>query len=106
MLQYRFDMEYILDVPPESFSPMPKVESAVVRMTPKTKFIIKAANEDLFSQIVSAAFSLRRKTLRNALYHYLKAEDFIALEIDSRARAENLPLEKFVAITNYLSHKD
>lgn len=106
MLQYRFDMEHVLDVPAESFNPIPKVESAVVRMIPKTRSIIKADNEGLFSQIVSAAFSLRRKTLRNSLYHYLNAEDFIALDIDSKARAENLPIEKFVAIANYLSHKD
>lgn len=105
MLQYRFDMERVLDVPAASFNPVPKVESAVVRMIPKMNPIVLATDEELFSKIVTAAFSLRRKTLRNALYHYLNPEDFIALKIDPGIRAENLPLEKFVAISNYLSRK-
>jgi 16S rRNA (adenine1518-N6/adenine1519-N6)-dimethyltransferase len=62
-----------------------------------------AVDETLFSQIVLAAFSQRRKTLRNALQQYLTVEDFSALNIDSGLRAENLPVEKFVAITNFLT---
>jgi len=56
----------------------------------------------LFSQVVSAAFSQRRKTLRNTLYNYLKPDDFVSLNIDSSLRAEDLSVPKFVAITNYL----
>lgn len=106
MLQYRFDMAYVIEVSPESFNPVPKVESAVVRMIPKKDSVITAASDDLFSKIVTAAFSQRRKTLRNALYHYLKPEDFVALEIDPGVRAENLSVEKFVAIANHLNQKD
>lgn len=105
MLQYRFDMEYIFSVPAESFRPIPKVESAIVRMTPRPQSAMNAADEALFSQIVLAAFSQRRKTLRNTLHHYLEADNFSALGIDSGLRAENLSVENFVAIANFLSER-
>jgi 16S rRNA (adenine1518-N6/adenine1519-N6)-dimethyltransferase len=93
MLQYRFDMEYVFSVPPESFRPVPKVESAIVRMTPRDSSTRIVKNEALFSQIVTAAFSQRRKTLRNTLQQHLTASDFSALGIDSGLRAENLTEE-------------
>ena len=55
--------------------------------------------------IVLAAFSQRRKTLRNTLNQYLKADDFYALGIDSGLRAENLSMENFVAIANFLEKR-
>ena len=71
MLQYRFYMEKLLDVPPEAFSPSPKVNSAIVRMIPLPASEVLVQNEALFSQIVAAAFGQRRKTLRNTLKGYL-----------------------------------
>ena len=103
MLQYRFDMEYVFSVPAESFRPIPKVESAIVRMIPRHPSALKAKDEILFSQIVAAAFSQRRKTLRNTLHYYLEADDFNALGIDPGLRAENLAVEEFVAIANFLA---
>ena len=103
MLQYRFDMEYVFSVPAESFRPVPKVESAIVRMIQRHKASMNAKDEALFSQIVSAAFSQRRKTLRNTLNHHLKPDDFASLDIDPGLRAENLSVAQFVAITNYLA---
>ncbi|MBK7491419.1 MAG: 16S rRNA (adenine(1518)-N(6)/adenine(1519)-N(6))-dimethyltransferase RsmA [Nitrosomonas sp.] len=103
MLQYRFDMEYVFSVPPESFRPVPKVESAIVRMTPRDSSARIVKDEALFSQIVTAAFSQRRKTLRNTLQQHLTASDFSALGIDSGLRAENLSVEEFAAIANFLS---
>lgn len=103
MLQYRFDMEYVFSVPAESFRPVPKVESAIVRMTPRDSSTRIVKNEALFSQIVTAAFSQRRKTLRNTLQQHLTAADFSALGIDSGLRAENLSVEEFAAIANFLS---
>ncbi|MBA3755293.1 MAG: 16S rRNA (adenine(1518)-N(6)/adenine(1519)-N(6))-dimethyltransferase RsmA [Nitrosomonas sp.] len=105
MLQYRFDMEYVFSVPAESFRPIPQVESAIVHMIPRHKSSMSANDEALFSQIVLAAFSQRRKTLRNTLDHYLKADDFSALGIDSGLRAENLSVENFVAIANFLGER-
>ena len=103
MLQYRFDMEYVFSVPAESFRPVPKVESAIVRMTPRDSSARIVKDEALFSQIVTAAFSQRRKTLRNTLQQHLTAADFSALGIDSGLRAENLSVEEFAAIANFLS---
>ncbi len=105
MLQYRFDMEYVFSVPAESFRPIPQVESAIVHMIPRHQSSMNANDEALFSQIVLAAFSQRRKTLRNTLDHYLKADDFSALGIDSGLRAENLSVENFVAIANFLGER-
>lgn len=103
MLQYRFDMEYVFSVPAESFRPIPKVESAIVRMVPRSQSSRTVKDEALFAQIVLAAFSQRRKTLRNTLHHFLRAEDFSVLGIDPGLRAENLPVEKFIAIADFLA---
>ncbi|MCE7915357.1 MAG: 16S rRNA (adenine(1518)-N(6)/adenine(1519)-N(6))-dimethyltransferase RsmA [Nitrosomonas sp. PRO4] len=105
MLQYRFDIEQIFNVPAESFHPAPKVESAIVRMIPRHASFLNAQDEMLLSQVVTKAFSQRRKTLRNTLHHYLSADDFSFLGIDSGLRAENLSVENFTAIANFLHHR-
>lgn len=102
MLQYRFHMEKLLDVPPESFRPAPKVDSAIVRMIPLPASEIVVRNEKLYAAIVSAAFGQRRKTLRNTLRNYLTEEGFEKLGIDARLRAENLAVAEFAKIANYL----
>ncbi len=103
MLQYRFNMEKLLDVPPESFRPAPKVNSAIVRMIPLPANEIQVRNEKLFAAIVGAAFGQRRKTLRNTLRDYLNEADFIQLGINAQLRAENLGVTEFIKIANYLS---
>ena len=103
MLQNRFEMEQILTVPAESFRPVPKVQSAIVRMLPLTQPIVPLEQEPLFAKVVSAAFSQRRKTLRNTLHGYLKSDDFDVLGLDSGLRAENLSVVQFAMIVSYLS---
>lgn len=100
MLQYRFDMEKVLDVPPAAFRPAPKVDSAVVRMIPRRVETLTARDERALSQTVAAAFSQRRKTLRNTLGGMLSGEDFAALGIDPQARAQTLSVDDFVRIAN------
>jgi len=102
MLQYCFGMEQVFIVPPECFRPIPKVESAIVHMFPLKQPIAVAEDEAFFSEIVMAAFSQRRKTLRNTLRDFLSPEDFKVLEIDSTMRAENLSVTQFVRIANHL----
>ena len=102
MLQYRFQMEKLLDVPPQSFRPAPKVDSAVVRMVPLPASEIEVRNEKLFAAVVAAAFGQRRKTLRNTLRAYLDETDFAKLGIDAQLRAENLSVAEFVKTANYL----
>ena len=105
MLQYRFYMEKLLDVPPESFKPAPKVDSAIVRMIPLPANSILVQNEKLFAQIVSAAFGQRRKTLRNTLRSYLNESEFEQLGINPQLRAENLSVEEFARIAGYVSNR-
>lgn len=104
-LQYRFDMEKVLDVGPEAFFPQPKVDSAVVRMVPREKHEPEATDEPLFARITTAAFSQRRKTLRNTLRNVLELADFEALGIDPGARAETLSVSDFVRIANHVGYK-
>jgi 16S rRNA (adenine1518-N6/adenine1519-N6)-dimethyltransferase len=103
MLQYRLKMEYLITVPPEAFDPAPKVESAFVRCLPHKALPYPAKNEALFAKIVTAAFGQRRKTLRNTLKEYLDDAGFTAVGIDSGLRAENLSVEQFVSIANFLA---
>ena len=103
MVQYRCEAEYLFFVGPESFSPPPKVDSAVIKLTPWKEKPFKADNEVLFAQVVTQAFSQRRKTLRNTLKKMIDADELIALGIDPTARAETLSVEQFVNISNRLN---
>ena len=105
MLQYRFNMEKLLDVPPASFRPAPKVDSAIVRMIPLPASEIAVRNEKLFAAIVRTAFGQRRKTLRNTLRGYLDEMDFERLGINLQLRAENLAVADFTSLANYLDKK-
>lgn len=105
MLQYFFDMEMLIDVPPESFDPAPKVDSAVVRMIPVKHRIGKAENFEHFSKLVKAAFHQRRKTIRNNLKDIATDEDLQAVGINPQDRAEHIAPELYVALSNHLSAK-
>jgi 16S rRNA (adenine1518-N6/adenine1519-N6)-dimethyltransferase len=106
MLQYRFEMESLFDVPPTAFDPPPKVDSAIVRMLPRGASEMGAHNLTTFAHVVSSAFSQRRKTLRNTLAGLLNPTDFAKLELDSQRRAETLSVAEFVHIANYLTNKE
>lgn len=98
MLQWRYHMTKLFDVPPGAFNPPPKVVSSVVRMTPKDPAQVSAVDADLFSSVVANAFSQRRKTLRNALSVLMSAEDIEAADVNPQARAETLDLDAFVRL--------
>lgn len=103
MLQYRFHIEWLIDVPPESFDPPPKVQSAVVRLIPKDVAELKAKSQEKLAQVVQVAFSQRRKMLRNTLKSILDDAGFAALDIDPTSRAEDLSVDDYVRIANHLS---
>lgn len=105
MLQYRFDMECLLTIPAICFRPQPKVESAFVRLSPRTPIAV-ADNETLFSRIVSMAFAQRRKTLLNNLKSKLTLSDFAAAGIDPKLRAQDLSLNEFVRLANYVGSQE
>jgi 16S rRNA (adenine1518-N6/adenine1519-N6)-dimethyltransferase len=103
MLQYRFEMEQLFLVPPEAFTPAPKVESAVVRLLPRPLLALPPADEETFARVVGTAFSQRRKMLRNTLRDLFDAADFAALGIAPTARAEELAVADFVRAAERLA---
>lgn len=105
MLQYRFRMGRVFDVPPGAFRPAPKVMSSIVRMVPLPADQLGARDEALLGRIVTAAFGQRRKTLRNTLRDFLDEADFAALELDPGLRGERLSVAEFVAIANHCAAK-
>ena len=100
MLQYRFDMTKLIDVPPDAFSPAPKVNSAVVRLRPRAPHELTVVDEVLLGKVVTAGFTKRRKTLRNALEGVIDAKGLETLGINSQLRPENLSVADYVAIAN------
>ncbi len=103
MLQYRFYMEKLIDVPPQSFRPAPKVDSAIVRMIPIPKNKILVEDEAVFAKVVMAAFGQRRKTLRNTLRGHLADDALAHLGIDAQLRAENLDFKDYARIANWIA---
>ena len=96
MLQWRYDMQSVLFVPPESFDPPPKVNSAVVRMVPRAQ--PAPLDPKLLEELVRVAFSQRRKILRNTLGKWLEEKGFTG-EFDLQRRAEEVPVDEFIALT-------
>ena len=95
MLQWRYDMENVLHVPPEAFDPPPRVDSAVVRMVPRAHPpVLDVAR---LSELVQVAFSQRRKLLRHSLGPWLQARAY-AGDFDLQRRAEEVPVQEYVAL--------
>ncbi|PKM64169.1 MAG: 16S rRNA (adenine(1518)-N(6)/adenine(1519)-N(6))-dimethyltransferase, partial [Firmicutes bacterium HGW-Firmicutes-20] len=105
IVQYLFNVQLVLNVPKQVFLPMPKVDSAVIRFTPKNKHNIK--NQDQFFKLIKACFKQRRKTLSNNLTEYLKDRNH-AVEalnqslIDPSRRAETCDLSDFIRLYEVL----
>ena len=100
MLQWRYAIEAVLDVPPEAFEPPPRVDSAVVRMQPFAP--APDVDEVLLGELVRVAFSQRRKLLRNTLGHWL-AERSHDDGFDLQRRAEEVPVEEYLALARSLA---
>jgi 16S rRNA (adenine1518-N6/adenine1519-N6)-dimethyltransferase len=94
MLQARYDMELVLEVPPEAFDPKPKVNSAVVRMIPRQDFNLSDAEWRSLEKVVAAAFSQRRKMLRTNLQAF--SERLKLTENELKARAQDISVERYI----------
>jgi 16S rRNA (adenine1518-N6/adenine1519-N6)-dimethyltransferase len=99
MLQWRYAMENVLFVPPGSFDPPPRVDSAVVRMVPYAQPAI--LDEGLLSELVQVAFSQRRKLLRHTLGKWLQEKGFGG-SFDVQRRAEEVPVAEYIALSQAL----
>jgi 16S rRNA (adenine1518-N6/adenine1519-N6)-dimethyltransferase len=103
MLQCRFAVERLFVVPPGAFRPAPKVDSAVARLVPLRGRAPRIVDFDLFSRIVMAAFSQRRKTLRNALSSIASTAQIQAAAIDPGVRGETLGVDAFVRLASIVA---
>jgi 16S rRNA (adenine1518-N6/adenine1519-N6)-dimethyltransferase len=99
MLQWRYAMENMLDVPPESFDPPPRVDSAIVRMVPRAQ--VPQVDAARLSTLVQVAFSQRRKLLRHTLGKYLQEQGFDG-EFDLQRRAQEVPVHEYIALAQQL----
>ena len=99
MVQYHCQADYLFFVPPEAFSPPPRVDSAVVRLTP-TAPATPALDHALFSRLVAQAFTQRRKVISNALKSWLDKDQIEAAGVDPGLRPDAVDLAGFVALAN------
>jgi 16S rRNA (adenine1518-N6/adenine1519-N6)-dimethyltransferase len=104
MTQYYCKPQMLFIVPPESFEPAPKVDSAIVRLVPNDNKP-DVTDFKLFAKMVTEAFNMRRKTIRNAWKKRLTDEEFELFNVKSNLRPENLSLNDFVAAANYVAAK-
>jgi 16S rRNA (adenine1518-N6/adenine1519-N6)-dimethyltransferase len=100
MLQWRYAMDNVLHVPPHSFDPPPRVDSAIVRMVPHAA--PAAIDVNLLSELVRVAFSQRRKLLRHSLGQWLTARDFPGV-FDTQRRAEEVPVAEYIALAQQVA---
>ena len=95
MLQWRYEMDNVLDVPPESFDPPPRVDSAVVRMVPRKA--PAPVKPELLEELVAVAFSQRRKILRHTLGQWLHTRG-VSVDFDIQRRAEEVPVSEYIEL--------
>lgn len=100
MLQYYCDVESLFVVKPGAFIPSPKVDSAIVKLTPLAQPRYELSDHTCLETIVREAFSQRRKTIRNALRKYLDESIIKTVGIAPESRAENLQVSDFVTLAN------
>ena len=98
MLQWRYQMEMMFIVPPTAFNPAPKVDSAIVRMRPLASPL--SCEQTKLEQVVTQAFSQRRKVIRNSLGGLFSEQQLIDAGIDPQARPETIALAQYVALTH------
>jgi 16S rRNA (adenine1518-N6/adenine1519-N6)-dimethyltransferase len=97
MLQAYYDLEQVLEVPPEAFDPPPKVDSAVVRMLPRTQPMVPDAGYAVFGELMAAAFSQRRKLLRHSLGVWLASQG-LTTAFNLQRRAQEVSVAEYAAL--------
>ncbi|MBV1878643.1 MAG: 16S rRNA (adenine(1518)-N(6)/adenine(1519)-N(6))-dimethyltransferase RsmA [Pseudomonadales bacterium] len=105
MTQYYCTVNKMFSVPADAFIPKPKVVSAIVRLAPKNQSKIET-NISCLEKIVLQAFSMRRKTIRNALKGFVSEADIITLGLNPKSRPENLSLANYATIANYATQQE
>ena len=105
MVQYYCKVERLFKVPPGSFDPAPKVDSAIVKLTPYTVLPHPAQDVKTLQNVVRVAFTQRRKTLRNSLKTLLSPEQLTSIGVDGSLRPEKISLADYVKISDFISQQ-
>lgn len=103
MVQYFCRVEDLFGVPPECFRPRPKVDSAIVRLSPWREMPCVAQDLSIFRNLVNICFQARRKTLRNSLRQLMSNEAMESLDMDLTLRPEHLSVKDFVTLSNRIT---
>lgn len=105
MMQYYFHAESCFDIPPSAFQPEPKVDSAFIRLIKKPKKERNCSDEKLLAQLCAVAFQQRRKVIRKTLHQFLSEYELEQLYISPMARPEQLSVEEFVIMADFVAQK-
>ncbi|MGD9392684.1 MAG: 16S rRNA (adenine(1518)-N(6)/adenine(1519)-N(6))-dimethyltransferase RsmA [Chromatiales bacterium] len=105
-VQARCHVQSLFTIGPGAFTPPPKVDSAILRLTPDSERIARIDDPAMLDRILTQAFSQRRKTLRNALKGLVDAPTLENLGIDASARAETITVEAYVLLANRLAEQE
>ncbi len=106
MTQYQCQVLPVMEIGPEAFQPPPKVDSAIVRLIPHKTIKNPVKDIACLNQVCLAAFNQRRKTIRNSFKKLISAEQLVELGIDPTLRPENLALDDYITLANYVhDHK-
>jgi 16S rRNA (adenine1518-N6/adenine1519-N6)-dimethyltransferase len=102
MAQYHCQTQSLLFIPPESFDPPPKVDSALVRLVPRKQKTVVATDLNILTSVVREAFTFRRKTLSNALRKYFSAVELEQHGVKPTLRPQNVTVDQYVTLANAL----
>lgn len=102
MTQYQCQVMPVMEIGPEAFQPPPKVDSAIVRLVPHAEIKNPVKDLALLNQVCLTAFNQRRKTIRNSFKKLISVEDIESLNIDPSLRPENISIEQYIRLANFL----
>jgi 16S rRNA (adenine1518-N6/adenine1519-N6)-dimethyltransferase len=106
MMQYYCQVESLFDVAPGSFTPAPNVNSSIVKLTPHHNRPVTVRDVNDFRQLVTQAFNMRRKTLRNALKKLLSEAEIAACDVDPTLRPEMLTIQDYARLSDAVSERN
>lgn len=102
MTQYQCEVIPVMEIGPEHFTPAPKVDSAIVRLIPRSEIKNPVKDINMLNRVCLEAFNQRRKTIRNSFKKLISADNLASIDIDPNLRPENLNIDQFIAIANFV----
>ena len=102
MTQYQCQVFPVMEIGPEAFKPAPKVDSAIVRLIPHSHIANPVKDIAALNTVCLAAFNQRRKTIRNSFKKLISVEQLESLNIDANLRPENLSLDEYIKLANFI----